>query len=411
MHLFRKYFFLIAVLAPFAGTASPFVHDSIVIANSFSSKAKQREVRNYIRPCVYVNYFTTGERIIRPVKPGINQVAITNVLGKYKFSEGNLGFYCPLYTHTHFSSDSTDVNTFHLLMTFNGLNDRPQFSNLPKQHQLYKMGLGIRGIYAFRSQFILFADLSPYVTGDKYDTHLTQQYHLAGSVVFNWMVSPAFSMRAGITRTFIWGNRWILPMAGIRVGRLDGKCYFSMQFPRYTSLTFQPSPKFSFSLYSRAYGGLYNISNADSLYIGRDSVIQLGQTGLANGIRFDFRPSPNFSFFVSTGYAVRNHIWLYSWSFNDQLHPINSFGPFYNGNPAPTGFVQLGMTWRFGKAKKSAGNYLMYDVFQMNNDMDPGDNNNGPGNGNIPGGYDKKKEMNKVQYKDVIDLVDDTDLY
>ena len=198
-------------------------------------------------------------------------------------------------------------------------------------------------------------------------------------------------------------------MLGVRIGKLDGKFYFSAQFPRYISFNFQPTPKFSWSIYSKAYGGLYNISNGDSIYLGRDSVIQFGQRGLANGVRFDFRTGPNFSFFVSTGLAVDNSIAFYSYSFNHD-HPFRPLGPFYKGRPDPTGFINAGLTWRFGKSKKSAGNYLMYDIFSLNNDMDPGDNNSGPGNGDITP-QQKKDAMNKVQYKDVSDLIDDTDLY
>jgi hypothetical protein len=73
-------------------------------------------------------------------------------------------------------------------------------------------------------------------------------------------------------------------------------------------------------------------------------------------------------------------------------------------------FVNFGITWRFGKAKKSNGNYLMYDIMDLNNTMDPGDNNSGPGNNDIRNGTEKD-EMKKVQYKDVSDLIDDTDLY
>lgn len=366
---------------------------------------KQREVRNYIRPTVYLNTFTAGDREIKGP-----QTVLNNRLGKYSFIQSNLGFYTPLYTKTKFSGkDSIDVNTFHLLMTVNMLGDQPRFSGLDKQHKLYKVGLGVRAIYGFGSQFILFADLSPYAIGDKYDKQQTQRLRLASTIVFNFMYSPKLSFRVGATRTFLWGNRNYLPMFGFRVGRLDGKCYFSFQFPRHISVNFQPGPKFSWSIYTRAYGGLYNISNGDSLYNGLDSVIQFGQRGLANGVRFDFRPHPSFAFFVSSGLAVQNHIWFYSYSYNVQ-NGERPFAHFYDGKPEPTLFLHFGITVRFGQAKKSQGNYLMYDIFDLNNTMDPGDNNDGPGNSDIRNGTGKK-EMQKVQYQDVSDLIQEADLY
>jgi hypothetical protein len=377
--------------------------------NLVRSERKQREVRNYIRPCLYTNFYATGSRPMKSANTIPSQL-LTTRLGNYKFVTSNIGFYCPLYTHTSFGGDdSSDVNTFHLLMTINAMSDQPRFSGLDKQHKLYKAGLGLRMIYGFGSKFVIFADASPYVVGDKYDKQQTQQFRLASSLVLNFMLTPSFSVRAGVTKTFLFGNRFYLPMLGFRLGKLDSKFYFQFQFPRYISFNFQPRPKFSFNIYSKAYGGLYNISNGDSLYMFGDSVIQLGQTGISTGIRFDFRPGPNFSFFVSTGFDSRNHVWLYSHSFNEANHQ-KPFAHFYDGKPDPSLFVNFGITWRFGQSKKSSGNYLMYDIMDLNNTMDPGDNNSGPGNGDIRNGTEKD-EMRKVQYKDVGDLIDDTDLY
>lgn len=380
-----------------------------LLPKKFSRDNRPREVRNYIRPCLYTNFYATGSRPMKTENDIMSQY-ISARLGNYKFATSNLGFYLPLYTHTAFDkSDSTDVNTFHFLMTMNTLTDQPQFFGLEKQHKLYKLGLGVRAIYGFGSRFVLFVDASPYVVGDKYDKQRTQQLRLASSAIFNMMVTPKFSVRIGVTKTFLFGNRFYLPMLGIRLGKLDGKFYFSFQFPKATSFNFQPTPKFSFSIYSKRYGGLYNISNGDSLYLFGDSVIQLGQTGLSTGIRFDFRPGPNFSFFLATGFDSRNHVWLFSHSYN-QMNHLKPLAPFFKGVPDPSIFLNFGITWRFGKAKKSNGNYLMYDIMDINNSMDPGDNNSGPGNGDIRNGIEKN-EMKKVQYKDVGDLIDDTDLY
>lgn len=372
--------------------------------NSLRMK-QQREVRNYIRPCLSFNFFSTGARPIDG-----NVLILNNRLKKFSFLQTSVSFYTPIWTHTKFAGkDSTDVNTFHLLFTFNALTDRPTFSGLDKQHELYKMGIGIRGIWAFRSRLILFADVNPFATGDRFNDQSTRRFRLGSTFVMNFMVSPKFSFRVGATKSFLFGNRNFLPMVGFRVGRLDGKCYFQMQLPRHISLTIQPSPKWEINIFSRTYGGLHNMSNGDSIYLGRDSVIQFGFFGIANGVRFDYRPGPNFSCFISLGRTVRNHFWFYSYSFN-RIHDLAPLTPFYKGQPDATGFISAGLTFRFGKAKRSSGNYLMYDVFDLNNQMDPGDNNNNPGNGDIRSAADMK-EMKNVQYKDVEDLVDEADLY
>lgn len=373
------------------------------LPNSLQLKT-QREVRNYIRPCISASFYSTGLRDVKGNVP-----ALDRRLKQYSFNQSSIAFYTPLWTHTRFvGKDSTDVNTFHLLFTINALTDRPTFTGLNKQHELYKLSMGVRGIWAFKSNCIVFADVTPLVTGDKYNEQATKRLRMGSTFVMNFMFSPKFSLRIGATKNFLFGNRYYLPMIGFRVGKLDGKCYFQLQFPRHASLTIQPSPKFTINIYSRAYGGLYNISNGDSLYFGNDSVIQYGYRGVANGMRFDYRPGPNFSCFVSGGFDVRNHLRLFSYEVNqDNFGPLT---PFYKASPAGTIFLNAGITVRFGKAKRSQGNYLMYDVFDLNNQMDPGDNNLNPGNSDIRKAAEQR-EMKNVQYKDVEDLVDETDLY
>lgn len=374
-------------------------------ADSLRQNSKPKEVRNYIRPSLSISLFSTGSR----PAPGTVPV-LENRLGKYKFGQTSVAFYTPLFTNTKFAGkDSTDVNTFHLLMTMNALTDRPQFEGLDKQHKLYKLGIGLRGIWTFKSQFIIFADVNPFVTGDKYNRQQTARYRLGSTLVLNYMISPSFSVRAGVTKNFIFGNKYFMPMLGFRIGKLDGPVYFQFQFPRHSSLTIQPNHKFSIDIFSKSYGGLYNVSNEDSIYLGVDSVIQFGHFGIANGIRLDFKPNSRVNFFFSGGFAVRNHYWFYSYSFN-QIHDLRPLTPFYKARPEGTLFLQAGITFRFGQAKRSQGNYLMYDVFDLNNSMDPGDNNNNPGNTDIRKAA-QKEEMKKVQYKDVEDLVDETDLY
>lgn len=370
---------------------------------SLEFRSKPREVRNYIRPTISLSIFNTGSRRTRGNVPFLN-----NRLGDYQYFQSSLSFYAPLYTKTKFyGGDSTRIKTFHLLFTVNAVTDRPSFSELPKQHELYKLAIGVRGIWT-KKRGVFFADITPFAAGDKYNEQQTARVRLGTTFVYNHMVKPWFSWRIGITKTFLYGNKLFLPMIGFRLGRLDGDVYLQAQFPRHVSLTIQPSPKFSINIYSRAYGGVYNISNEDSLYIGNDSVIHFGHFGIANGVRFDFRPNPSINFFISGGLAMQNYIWLYSYSFNQQNN-LAPFDPFYKARPAPTMFLNFGCTIRFGKAKRSQGNYLMYDAFDLNNQMDPGDNGNYAGS-DIPKAAEEA-EMSKVQYKDVEDLVDETDLY
>ncbi|MCU0435104.1 MAG: hypothetical protein MUC87_16720 [Bacteroidia bacterium] len=370
----------------------------------------QRVVRNYIRPSLSFSAFGTAVQPLVPVRR-FSQ-SINDTLQDYRLGEQQLAFITPLYTHTRFGrKDSTDVNTFHLLFTAGVVRIAPQFSGLEHQHVLSRTGVSLRMLYTFGSKFVVFYDASPFVVSDLYRGQRTQQSRFATTAVFNWMVHPGFSLRAGFTRTFRLGNSLVLPTFGVRLGRLDGKLYFTAQYPRFAQLVFQPTPKLSISAYTRAHGGLFAISNSDSaLYAGSDRTLQLGIAGLANGLRIEYRTGSNFSFFLSGGYN-RNRVLMFSKSFNNSPRVLGQLRPFYNGRVSENAFfVNFGFTVRFGKAKTSAGNYLMYDAFELNNSVDVADGSNMPGNGDIPG-RSTKADAAKIQYHDVQDLISDSDLY
>ena len=52
----------------------------------------------------------------------------------------------------------------------------------------------------------------------------------------------------------------------------------------------------------------------------------------------------------------------------------------------------------------------MYDVFDLNNSCDPGDNNNTPTGTDIPRKGDLK-DIKRIQYKDIEDLIKMDDMY
>jgi hypothetical protein len=375
----------------------------VLNANKDSTKVVKMP-KHFIRPAFSWSLYATGERAAIGNRPVLN-----SRLGDYRYLQSVWSFYAPLYTKATFSADSTSLNTFHLLATFNSVIDRPEFSGLSEQHRLYKTGVGLRAIAGLGKKLVLFADATPMIFGDASDRANTRVLRLGATLAANFLVNPGLSFRFGVTRSFLFGNKNFLPMIGMRIGKLDGLVYLNIQLPRTVSLHIQPTEKFAFSIYSRTQGGLYNFSNKDSIYLGNDDVIQFGQTGIANGIRFDFRPGPNFNFFASGGFAVRNRIWFYSYTYN-RANDLRPLAPFYEAKPQGTIFVHVGLTWRFGKSKNAQGNYLMYEIYDMNNSSDPSDNNTMPGNGDIRRSA-KAKEMHKVKLEDVGDLIQEADLY
>ena len=123
-------------------------------------------------------------------------------------------------------------------------------------------------------------------------------------IVYNKTVSEKFSFRVGIIRTYLFGSGFEtkrsrfglhLPMVGFRLGRFD-KAHLNVQLPRNISLEFplSKSKKIWASTFVKPFGGLYVLSNNDSLYNGLGSVILFGRYEFLTGLRFDYNPnSPN----------------------------------------------------------------------------------------------------------------------
>jgi len=326
-------------------------------------------------------------------------------LGSYKYSEINTGFYLPFFTRDYVRKDSVTISNLHLLFVGNFLTAKPVFSALSEQHHLYKVSLGLRMIHNNGKKNIWFYNGTPVTARDQYSSPSTKY---ASILVFNRTVSQKFSYRLGLTKTFIFGNRVRLPIIGFRVGPLDG-IYMSMMLPRNISLNFPMGKKFTGSFYIKPLGGLYDFSNRDSIYSANDDNIQFGRYEFLNGLRLDYNPNKNFSMFLSGGVTKYNAISFASVDF--QTNKRGLIAPFYiQKNLSPSLFINWGVTLRFGKTKKVYNNMNMYDVFELNNTFDPGDNNDGPSNGNIPKKGDMK-DIKKIQYKDVQDLIQLEDLY
>jgi len=398
--------YLLCFLLLFPTAAFAFPGDTLRAGGDMppdTTTKKKRAPKNYIRPTLYFSRYGTGIRDMRGEPKFLD-----NRLGNYGFVHYNLGFYAPLFTSSWYRKDSISLANFHLLFTFNTNVAHPTFVGLPEQHRLYKTGFGLRAIYNTGKKSIWFFDASPYAVGDRLDRG-TRQPRYASILVWNWTHSPNFSFRLGFTRTFIFGNRLHLPMIGIRFGRLDDK-YISLQFPRNITAAWVVNKNVTLSMFSKPFGGLYRFSNKDSLYPANEPVIQFGRWEITSGFKADFNLGSNFSFFVSSGYSWNNRINFASYKFDKNDKFFGIVRPFYKASVDPGLFSYFGMSLRFGKSKRVAGDYRLYEVIDMNNTFDPGDNNDGPGNGQIPAKA-KRREMERLKYKDVSDLFDVTDLY
>lgn len=351
-------------------------------------------------PKHYFNTLIVLDAYRKPNKKfGDTSDVVSRRLKSYGIKQFTFSFLTPIVTTDKTQSDGTIKNT-HLLLTANFLSLRPLFDGL-SNHNLIKLGIGLRFIYNTGKKGVWFADVSPFVTRDIAYPSSKSYYRLASTLVYSHNVNENFNWRLGMTKSFMWGNRFYWPFIGLRVGRLD-KVNLSVQFPRSASLNVPIGSKVIFSLYSRPQGGLFNFANADSLYYKKtDATFHFTRRELNTGLRFDIRASRNFNFFLATGLSTGNNITFYSENANRRRSYYSTY--FYRKNIAPSLFFNFGLVLKFGKTRSYYNNKNIYDAINLNNTIDPTSN----GNALIPLSPAKKKS--DLNLKSVEDLVDYND--
>lgn len=386
MRLSRIYTFTILFLL------APLIGFSYQPADSSMNVIKPKEIKRYIRPCIYLNNYKTPEKELRKRQ-----------ITAYSFRQSNIGFYAPLYTNTWYRKDSITLSTLHLLAVGNIATASAGFSGFDKRIEFYKLSLGLRTIYSSGKKSVWFFDASPFLAEDNIGgSNRTWRY--SATIVYNRTVSKNFSYRIGYTKTYLFGEGLNLPMIGCRFGPHDG-VHVSFFIPRNITLDFPMGKKFWGSVFVKPVGGRYNFFIPDTSFNRIGYTVQYGHREYLTGFLLEFRPNMNISVTLSTGLATQRYIAL--------AEDVNAEGrgyePFFASSVAPCIFSSFGASIRFGKARKVNSNYEMYDVLDINNTFDPGDNNMGPANGNIPNDPNNVK-VNNIQYQDIKDLIDETDL-
>jgi hypothetical protein len=285
-------------------------------------------------------------------------------LKSYGVTQFYLGFYAPLFTHEE--KDSSVITNGHLLLTGNFLSLKPKFDGLSKVHNLIRAGVGFRYIYNTGRKGVWFFDISPFITQDV--TYRSKPFFRMGStIVYSHNASEKFNWRVGITKSFLWGNRFYLPFLGIRIGRLD-RTNFSLQFPRLLNLCIPVNEKISFNVFSRAQGGLFIFSNYDSLYFRKgESTFHFSRYEVVTGLRINANPGKKLSFYLSTGISSRNNITLYSENANRSRKNTSYNAYFLTRNFAPGVYAEAGLVLRIGKTRSAYSNKNVYDAIDLNN--------------------------------------------
>lgn len=351
------------------------------------------------RPRHYFNTLITVDVYRKPNRQFVDTSSyLSRRLKSYGVKQFYLSFQVPLGTFEKINKDSTIRNS-HLLLTGNFLSLRPVFDGL-EQHNLVKLGVGLRFIHNTGKKGVWFVDVSPFITKDV--TFRSRAYYrMASTIVYSHNSSDRFNWRLGITKSFLWGNRLYLPFIGIRIGRLD-KVNLSIQFPRSINLNIPMGYKVIFSVYTRPQGGMFNFSNHDSLYNkNENATFHFTRYELNTGFRFDFRFSSHFACYIATGISSRNNITFYSDNANKRRQGYYSTY-FFSKNVGPTLFINLGLVFKFGKTRSYYNNRNMYDAIDLNNTL-------GKNNGNMQIPLTPKKKKSDYNLKAVEDLVDYND--
>ncbi|PBQ31263.1 hypothetical protein CNR22_05620 [Sphingobacteriaceae bacterium] len=369
----------------------------------FSTKLNSQTTYDSLKLKLPKHYFNTLIVLDSYRKPNREFKDTSNALSKrlksYGIKQFTFSFLTPVFTKDRTATDGTIQNS-HLLLTANFLSLRPVFDGLG-DHNLVKFGVGMRFIYNTGKKGVWFADVSPFVTRDITYPSSKPYYRLASTLVYSHNVNDHFNWRLGITKSFMWGNRFYWPFIGLRVGRLD-KVNVSVQFPRSASLNVPMGSKVIFSFYTRPQGGLFNFSNADSLYYKKtDATFHFTRRELNTGVRFDIRVSRNFNFYLATGLSTGNTITFYSENANRRRSYYSTY--FYRKNIAPSLFFNFGFVLKFGKTRSYFNNKNIYDAVDLNTSIDPNSN----GNAQIP--LSPKKKKSDLNLKSVEDLVDYND--
>jgi hypothetical protein len=391
----KTYFFIIIGFVLLTTKLLAFNNDSLKVVKA------AKLPKHYFNKSIYLDYYSPGTRKLDTVN------TVSKKLGSYKIKQVAIGFNIPVFTKDIYNKDSTKISNIHFLITGGFSNINLNFNGITA-HNLSKTAIGCRGIYNNGKKGIFFAEVTPFVTQDR-GFRDTKTYRLAATILYNYAASDNFSLRFGITRSFLWGNRLHLPYVGIRIGKLD-KINFSVQFPRSVSLNVPIGKYIRTSLYTKPQGGFYTFENSDSLQLGsiyEHQKLYFGRAEFLSGLRVDVLPSKYFNFYLSSGFTTNNFIAFYP-SANPKSKFSSYYDNYYHEKIKSSMFLNFGLVVRFGKTRSIYNNQQMYNAIDMNNGIDPNDNGTNPGNGNIP--HPSNKKM-KNTADDVLDLLETQDLY
>jgi hypothetical protein len=346
---------------------APRVYACLVLYLALSGTCRGQGAFDSLQGKMPRHYFRTVIGLDLYRKPEVSLDTSSKIgrkLGSFGMRQVYLSFSTPLVTKVFTGTDSSIKNT-HLLLTGNFFSLRPVFGSLDRQHRLTRNSIGIRYIYNTGKKTVWFIDVSPFVTRDA--TYRSRGVlRMASTLLCSVNESPTFNWRFGITKSFIWGNRYYLPFIGLRVGRLD-RVHFSLQFPRSLNLTIPAGPQLVFSLYSRPQGGVFYFSNQDSLYFrSGERGFHFTRYEICTGLRADVRLGDHFAFYISSGISSANNLFFFGNEANKAQRVSRYLSYFYRASLPGTLFINAGVVLTFGRTRSYFNDRNLYDATDLN---------------------------------------------
>jgi hypothetical protein len=359
---------------------------------------KLKTPKHYFNTCFYFNSYRRLEsNIIKPLNTPIT----------YKYRQINTGFYSPLYTRDWYNSETEENSNLHLLLTGNLLIAVPQINYVAKFSPFHKISIGVRAIYNQKNKNVWFGDITPFSARDR-NSRNNGQLRISGVLLYSRIINDKLSFKFGIYKSYLFGNNRYLPIIGFRIGSLD-RVNFQFQFPRNISFNFPVTDKVQASFYLKSIGGQYTYRRNnynDSLNIAPPTMV-FSRFETLSGALINFNINQGFTFFLSSGFSAGSVI-----GFGQPRRDYEANGrPFRAFKLSPALYLNAGLSFTFGRTKRLYNNTGIYESYELNKSFDPGDNNMGPSNNQIPSSPKVSKVSNNLGYEDVKDFIKADDLY
>ncbi len=354
-----------------------------------SSPDSSKVAKHFIRPAIYMNTFGTGKQKLKKAKST-----------EYQFSQTNIGAYFPLLTKVKYNRKNMQ-SSFQIIGFTNILSSRPRLNIIENNHRLTRINIGCNNIFTAGKNTFLFT-LSPFKAQDK-SSIKTSTWRLSWMIVYNRTVNENFSIRIGYVKSFVLEGNPNLPLIGFRLGRYDA-VHLNAQFPRNVSLTLPLNDKFSFSVYGKVLGSIYDFRDLEISTVAYDKVV-FRRNDLQRGFEFNYKSKKQLNFFFGMGITTGSVSFAEKNGFNFSKNHVS----IVSGQLTRAPFVNFGFQYCFGNAKKIYNNLAMQDALFLNQQNTNSDINSN-GNFNSTDKVSKEMQLKNVQIKDIEDMIDVDDL-